>query len=124
MRLYRQICEEFGFDPEEDARSALELSNILAGRSEPSLAAVSRRMPGRVTVCGASETLPHEISGIDVRGYTVAADGATSDLMFAGTVPNMIVTDLDGAIDDQVEANRLGAAVFVHAHGDLSLIHI
>jgi len=33
-------------------------------------------------------------------------------------VPQVIVTDLDGAVEDQVDANRKGAIAVVHAHGD------
>ena len=48
----------------------------------------------------------------------MAADGATSALTGKGLLPGIIVTDLDGTVRDQVEANAAGSVVFVHAHGD------
>ena len=35
-----------------------------------------------------------------------------------GIRPDVIVTDLDGSIDEQLEASASGALTFVHAHGD------
>ena len=49
---------------------------------------------------------------------SIAADGATSYCLERGFVPDLIVTDLDGCIEDEVEANANGSAVLVHAHGD------
>ena len=51
-------------------------------------------------------------------GLIVAADGATSALRERGLVPDIIVTDLDGDVEDQVDGNANGSVVFVHAHGD------
>ena len=48
----------------------------------------------------------------------IAADGATSVLLKAGVVPEIIVTDLDGCMDDILRANQMGSIVVVHAHGD------
>jgi len=48
----------------------------------------------------------------------IAADGATSVLMNNGITPDIIVTDLDGNMDDEAKANELGAIMVVHAHGD------
>ncbi|HEX7627608.1 MAG TPA: 6-hydroxymethylpterin diphosphokinase MptE-like protein [Candidatus Methanoperedens sp.] len=48
----------------------------------------------------------------------IAADGATSVLMNNAITPDIIVTDLDGNMDDEAKANELGAIMVVHAHGD------
>lgn len=48
----------------------------------------------------------------------VAADGATTTCLQAGVRPDIIVTDLDGYVPDEIEANRLGALLLIHAHGD------
>lgn len=62
--------------------------------------------------------MDREIDDEVVKGFVVAADGATSTLLLRGIIPDVIVTDLDGAVEDQVEANKEGSVVFVHAHGD------
>lgn len=59
-----------------------------------------------------------EIDDEVTKGFVVAADGATSTLLSRGILPDVIVTDLDGDVDDQVKANKEGSVVFVHAHGD------
>lgn len=59
-----------------------------------------------------------ELSALAIEGYVVAADSATTVLSEAEIQPNMIVSDLDGIVEDQVEFNKEGTVVFVHAHGD------
>ena len=48
----------------------------------------------------------------------IAADIATSTLLDYGVVPDVIVTDLDGVVEDLITANEKGAYVAIHAHGD------
>lgn len=69
-------------------------------------------------LCGGSEGLADELSSLVYDGFVVAADGATTTLLEAGLKVDMIVTDLDGIVEDQVEQNAKGTVVFVHAHGD------
>ncbi|MEE9593346.1 MAG: 6-hydroxymethylpterin diphosphokinase MptE-like protein, partial [Thermoplasmata archaeon] len=33
-------------------------------------------------------------------------------------LPSVVVTDLDGRVEDQLEAHRRGALIAIHAHGD------
>ncbi|MFQ5884773.1 MAG: hypothetical protein ACE5IO_06705, partial [Thermoplasmata archaeon] len=60
--------------------------------------------------------LPDEIGGI--QGVLIAADEATSILLQHGMTPNIVMTDLDGNVEDLVRANELGGVVIIHAHGD------
>jgi uncharacterized Rossmann fold enzyme len=76
------------------------------------------RMPRSAVLCGCGESLRSELSCIAEGELLVAADGATSTLMSNDLLPDIIVTDLDGTVSDQVEANVRGSVVFVHAHGD------
>ncbi len=48
----------------------------------------------------------------------IAAGSACSLLIEKGIWPDIVVTDLDGDVRDQVEANEKGAIVVIHAHGD------
>lgn len=59
-----------------------------------------------------------EISAVAIDCPVVAADNATTVAMDANIQPDFVVTDLDGLVEDQIEANRRGATVFIHAHGD------
>jgi hypothetical protein len=116
--MYRDICREFGYDEDEDARSAEALSALLSTRQVPTADELSAGCPETVTVCGDGPLLAEEISASPPAGYVVAADGATEDLMDAGIVPDAIVTDLDGDVQVQIRASAKGSLVFVHAHGD------
>jgi hypothetical protein len=99
-------------------RSARLLSRILGGRDQGSMRQLRDRFPRTVTVCGGSDSLGDEIPLLPRDGFIVAADGATTALADAGIRPNVIVTDLDGRVEDQLECSRQGSFVFVHAHGD------
>ncbi|MFQ6051881.1 MAG: 6-hydroxymethylpterin diphosphokinase MptE-like protein [Candidatus Hydrothermarchaeota archaeon] len=50
--------------------------------------------------------------------FIIAANGAITPLISKGKLPNLIVTDLDGAFEDLLKANMSGVPLMVHAHGD------
>ncbi|GAA5818156.1 MAG: 2-amino-4-hydroxy-6-hydroxymethyldihydropteridine diphosphokinase [Methanobrevibacter sp. CfCl-M3] len=51
--------------------------------------------------------------------YTIiVADGAISALLEEDIVPEIIVTDLDGKIDDLLIANSKGTIFVIHGHGN------
>ena len=113
---YARILEDFGFSREEDERSAKVLDAKLGGDRIPldALARVLLNQP--VTVAGNAPGLGGELERLTK--VVVAADEATSVLLKGGRVPQVLVTDLDGDVRDQIEANRRGAIAVVHAHAD------
>ena len=48
----------------------------------------------------------------------ISADGATSILLEKGFIPHIIVTDLDGDLNDQFKAQKAGSILLIHIHGD------
>ena len=116
--IYEQICDDFGFDPAKDLEGAMRLASLLKGRGLEALEKVREDFPKKVLVCGGSPQLADEISSIAVEDFVVAADSATTVLADAEIEVGMIVTDLDGIVEDQIEMNSEGVPVFVHAHGD------
>ena len=116
--IYRRICDDFGFDPAEDLKCAISLSCLLGAKSGKALEHIRKDFPETVLVCGGSDRLSEEISSLDIRWFVVAADSATTVLLESGVRPDMIVTDLDGVIEDQIEVSGQGVPVFLHAHGD------
>ncbi len=122
--LYKLILEDMGFDRRKDELAATMLSEMLeekAARKETlEVKALKKIIYGKdVLVCGKAPSLAKEIEGIDFKNYvTIAADGATSVLMKEGITPDIIVTDLDGNMDDEAKAGEEGAIMVVHAHGD------
>jgi 2-amino-4-hydroxy-6-hydroxymethyldihydropteridine diphosphokinase len=116
--VYVRILDEFGFSRIEDERSARWLEALLISKDLCDEACIRRRIMEEVTICGDALSLEADLASIGVRGTIMSADGATKELMDVGIRPDVIVTDLDGDIGSQIEANRQGALVVVHAHGD------
>lgn len=125
--IYERILEDFGFDRQKDEESARRASEILSrklsrvGKDIHDLEGELMRIieGNEVIICGNSHNLDEEIRSTDTEGKVIiSADGATSVLLHHAIIPDIIVTDLDGFIADIIFANRLGAFVVVHAHGD------
>ncbi len=117
--IYEEILHDFGWSREKDEEAARMLSALIAGKAVD-ISVLKEKLEGKkVLVCGKALTLSNDLEKIDTGKYVmIAADGATSTLMEKGIVPDIIVTDLDGYIPDEIEANRRGALMVVHAHGD------
>jgi len=49
---------------------------------------------------------------------TITADGVTTAFVEKDIIPDVVVTDLDGKISDQIAANKKGSIAIIHAHGD------
>ncbi|MCI0497476.1 MAG: DUF115 domain-containing protein [Thermoplasmata archaeon] len=112
LPLYGQIAADFGYDPAEDLRAARILDGLIDEDDLwPTLA--GKIKGARVVIAGAA--LEH---GPPVADLLVAADGATTALIERGHLPDVIVTDLDGIVEDQIECQRKGSLVVIHAHGD------
>ncbi len=113
---YIQILNEFGYSREADERSARLLDGLLAGK-RISPETLRRHISGKdVCVAGNASSLARELASI--RGIVIAADEAASVLLGADVRPDLMVTDLDGRVEDQVKANSEGCVAVIHAHGD------
>ncbi len=120
--IYKLILDDMGFDRGQDERAAILLSEMLEIKAMKKNGIVEidilrRAIKGRdVLVCGKAPRLKDDIKSTDFKKYVIiAADGATSILRENGVTPDIIVTDLDGNMDDEASA---GAIMVVHAHGD------
>ena len=121
---YDRIVHTFSFDRITDENSANFLERLIEGKAiHPSV--VDRIIEGETIVvfgCGPSverNLKEYLISQIRHRSIVIAADGATTPLLKIGLiVPRIVVTDLDGAVKDLLDAGRKGSIVTVHAHGD------
>jgi len=142
--IYREIIKDFGFSRDKDEESARILSNIIDKKeSDLVYKQIEQKIAGKsVIVCGKSAILVKDLEDIFVDDKIlkdktiIAADGATSLLFnidplkiktFNGynlghfrhhILPDIIVTDLDGNIDDILLAEEEGSLVVIHAHGD------
>ena len=121
--IYEKILNDFGFSREEDERSAQLLSELLEEKSDSVLPLEKLQSiikDKEVVVCGKAPRLSKDVVKLQTKRekVIVAADGATTTLLSQGITPHVIVSDLDGVIDDIIEANERCAVIVVHAHGD------
>ncbi len=116
---YYQIAKKLNLDPQADLRAAQTLDELLPQPEIDELLQLIRNK--RVLVCGAANSIIEDLKRAEELGYLkdtiIAADGATSAVL-AFRRPDVIVTDLDGYVPDQLRAWKEGAWMVVHAHGD------
>ena len=116
---YDEIVKRLKLNEESDRKSAKIISEILPEIDQTEL---KKKIDGReCIVFGAGPSLEKDLDLLEKNGWLkktlVTADGATSAVMNYRT-PDVIVTDLDGIVEDQLEAWEDGAWMVVHAHGD------
>ena len=121
--FYKEILLDFGYSEERDRESAAMLDKFLNNMdAKKTYRHLKKLLQNKdVFVCGAGPSIVEKIKKYKSKlneGIIIAADGATSALLGEGLTPEVIVTDLDGYIPDQIEANKNGGVAVVHAHGD------
>jgi uncharacterized Rossmann fold enzyme len=117
---YQQIREEFGYSTEKDQNAANQLSKMIKKKSM-SLKKLQKKIAGKdVLVIGAGPSLIENIDFIKKnRKYVkIAANGAVEALITNKIRPDIVVSDLDGDPTFLKKAEKLGAIMVVHAHGD------
>lgn len=110
---YMEIVREFGFSVEMDRKSGVILAEILKHRHILGKEELREIIEGKdVLVVG---PLANNIPKKDV---IISTDSSTSICLKNGIIPDLIVTDLDGDVEDQIKASLLGSIAVIHAHGD------
>ena len=115
---YREICADFGFDPWADEVSVRLLESVTPNLDLDDEDAVEPLISDTVTVFGAATCLASDIDAMRPQGTLIAAGSACGAMMEMGFRPDILVTDLDGDIDAQLEASSKGAVTLILAHGD------
>lgn len=117
---YREILEVFGFDQKMDEKSAEILKKLLKDKN--SLSPHDLIIKPNTLIFGAGPSLKRnlkELKKLKLDDFTIiCADGAVTALLEEEVVPDMVVTDLDGRIEDIIESNIRGSKIIVHAHGN------
>ncbi|WP_409199994.1 6-hydroxymethylpterin diphosphokinase MptE-like protein [Methanobrevibacter sp. DSM 116169] len=124
---YEKILNDFNFSLKDDEDSAIILSKLLDGISFLKINDLIDTFESydKAIVFGAGPSLLKHIQIIkncqDLEDYIlIAADGASSALLSENLVPDIIVTDLDGKLEDLYKANKKGSIMVIHAHGNNS----
>ncbi len=111
--IYLEILASFGFSKDDDERSAQVLAGLCRERRVASPECL--KISGEATVCGCGYNLENDLGNYGIKGKLIAADGSVSRI---SAQPDFIVTDLDGCIQKEIEANAGGAVAVIHGHGD------
>ncbi|KYK28326.1 hypothetical protein AYK20_07430 [Thermoplasmatales archaeon SG8-52-1] len=120
--IYNKIAKDLNISKNADEKAANILKNILRNNRQNSNDKLNSIIKGKeVVIFGAGPSL--ESSLISNKNnlsnkIKISADGATSALTQNDILPDIIVTDLDGKISDQINANSKGSITVIHAHGD------
>jgi len=121
--IYKKIVKDLNFNIEDDKKTAYVLNKLLEYKKNPSsLNKVDDVINNKeVVIFGAGPSLKESIHKYKKKigdKVKIAADGATTALLENNTYPDFIVTDLDGVVTDQINANSKGSITVIHAHGD------
>ncbi|WMW25240.1 DUF115 domain-containing protein [Methanolobus sediminis] len=118
--IYESILKDMGFSREGDEQAALLLSAMLNASNSADISELKALIEGKdVLVCGNAPVLAQELELINPDDFVIiTADGATAVLVDREVIPDIIVTDLDGDVEKEIIANKAGAIMVVHGHGD------
>ncbi|MBS3816375.1 MAG: DUF115 domain-containing protein [Candidatus Thermoplasmatota archaeon] len=110
--LYEDMIDDFSYSEERDIEAAELLSEY---RGTDGLTPLRTLRGEDVEISGPFYNPTKSKSEIKLR---VAAGASLEQMMETGVEPDLMVTDLDGNTELQLELNLKGIPVIMHAHGD------
>jgi uncharacterized Rossmann fold enzyme len=120
--IFKKLSNDLDLSFDKDFDAAKILEDILRNKKLISPKKLEELISNQVVfVFGTGPSLEDSISkfrDVFTNKIKIAADGATSALLENGILPDIIVTDLDGEISYQINANSKGSIAIIHAHGD------
>lgn len=119
---YQGIRAEFGYSSEKDQEAAKALSGMIKKKALDAKILQKKIKGKNVMVIGAGPSL-EEAGALkyikkNKNFVKIAADGAVQFLIENKIKPDIVVTDLDGNPAFLQKAEKMGATMVVHAHGD------
>ncbi|MCQ2079839.1 MAG: DUF115 domain-containing protein, partial [archaeon] len=115
---YLEICDDLGFSPGSDSQSVRILKAVTMNSDLCDEDAIIPLMRPVVSVIGDAPCLEDDLSRMPLQGTIICSGSAVLRLLRAGFRPDIVVTDLDGNINAQLEASSEGAVTLILAHGD------
>lgn len=120
--IYRKIAEDFNFPLEKEKQAVNLLNELLEKKNPCPIKKLENLIAGNeVVIFGAGPSLGPSLITYKKEfadKLKIVADGATSALLKNNVLPDIIITDLDGKVSDQIDANSRGSITVIHAHGD------
>ena len=120
--IYYEILKDFNFNRLEDEKTAELLNKLLDDKQLISKDEIKNFIENNeIIVFGAGPSLENMIikhKNKIKKCVKIASDGTTTALLKYRIIPDIIVTDFDGLIKDQIYASKKGSIIILHAHGD------
>ena len=120
--IYEKIANDFNFQIENDKKSAEVLNKLLKKKYLFTVKELEEMITDKeIVIFGAGPSLENSIlthKNKIINKIKISVNGATSALLKNKIFPDIIVTDLDGDVFDQIIANSNGSVIIIHAHGD------
>lgn len=116
--IYESILADMGYSRADDEACVRVLKAVTLNSDLITDDEAAERFGETVTVFGDAPCLESDVGALPPEGTIIASGSAVGRVMALGIVPDVVVTDLDGDIDPQLEASSGGALTFIHAHGD------
>ena len=123
--LYFQIVKDLSLNADKDHEASIRYDRLLQNFDfdfQKAITTVEQLCDNPVVVFGAGPSLKHDIEKCDsiLSNVTViAADGAARPFIEKDITPEIVVTDLDGLIEEELlYLARKGSILVIHAHGD------
>jgi uncharacterized Rossmann fold enzyme len=120
--IYKKIAKDLNFRLENEKKAVDVFDKLLLKKQLFPLDKLEEMISDKeVVIFGAGPSLNDSIN-LHIKKIKnlvkISADGATSALLKKNIFPDIIVTDLDGNVSDQIKANSNGSLLIIHAHGD------
>ena len=115
---YLNILSDLGFDRDSDENSARMLKAVTLNSNLVLDDVINDLIKDTVTIVGNGKNLETDIDRMGFEGTIISSGSAVERIMNLGITPDIIVTDMDGEISSQINANNSGAVALLHAHGD------
>ena len=117
---YQSIRQQFGYSTQKDQEAANILSKMIKRKALDKKVLQRKIERKQVMVIGSGPGLDRNLEFIKKnRTLTkIVANGAVQVLIEGKIKPDIVVTDLDGNPSFLQRADKMGATIVVHAHGD------
>ncbi|NPD88775.1 MAG: DUF115 domain-containing protein [Asgard group archaeon] len=119
---YPRICEYLDIDSEKDVSALNSIAKLY--QSNISENYLQRKIEAReIVILAPGVKLEQEFNTyLSNNSITdkllICADGATSFLISKNIFPDIITSDIDGKVEDQILAQKQDSIILLHVHGD------
>ncbi len=115
-KLRDECFSDLGINPTRDEAVTSEISSILEHNGFRQHLPEFPKQESTMIFGPAS----YALSNVFSKGLKIVADSGISRYLRVLGIPDIIVTDLDGPVDDLLFCQKKGTYLFVHIHGDNS----